>query len=287
MSTFVRPSGELVEYFDSGLDAPVLVYHHGTPAAAPLHDDLLVPARDAGLRIVELIRPGYGTSTRMLGRTVADIAVLADELAAHLGADRYVTMGWSGGGPHALATLALNDRCVAGMCLAGVGMFDQPDLDFLAGMGEENIEEFGAAVQGDAALRTYLEAAAKELVNVTGADVIQAMSSLLPAADRDVLTGELAEWLASELRWSVQDGVDSWLDDDVAFVRPWGFTLAQVTKPLSIWQGSDDLMVPLAHGEWLSAHLPHASSHLLEGHGHLSIAGPALSAGLAQLRDAL
>jgi pimeloyl-ACP methyl ester carboxylesterase len=39
-----------------------------------------------------------------------------------------------------------------------------------------------------------------------------------------------------------------------------------------IWQGSADLMVPFAHGQWLARHLPDSSVHLEEGKGHLSIA---------------
>ena len=63
-----------------------------------------------------------------------------------------------------------------------------------------------------------------------------------------------------------------WLDDDLAFVSPWGFDLAEITKPLMLWQGSEDLMVPFAHGQWLAANLPGATAHLEPNQGHVSIA---------------
>ena len=281
--TFTSTVSGNVQYIDSERGEGLLVYHHGTPAAGRMHDDLLLPAAAANLRIVELVRPGYGESERLPGRSIADVVPLADALAAHLGFETYVTMGWSGGGPHALANAALSDRCVAAMCLAGVGMFGESSLDFLAGMGQENIDEFGAAIDGEEALRVYLDREANVLRYVSGGDVIEAMSTLLPQADRELLTDEYATWFAEELRWSVANGIDGWLDDDLAFTKDWGFKLADVHSPITLWQGREDLMVPSQHGEWLADRLPDVEAHLLEGHGHLSIAGPATSEGFGFL----
>jgi pimeloyl-ACP methyl ester carboxylesterase len=50
-----------------------------------------------------------------------------------------------------------------------------------------------------------------------------------------------------------------------------------------IWQGSADLMVPFAHGQWLASRLPGASAHLEDGEGHLSIGLGKLDAMLDEL----
>lgn len=285
---FIRANGDRIEYFDSVVGSDLLIYHHGTPGAGPLHDDMLDPAKASDLRIVELVRPGYGNSTRDVGRTVADVVNLANDLADHLGFDRYVTMGWSGGGPHALANVALSPRrCVAAMTIAGVGMFNQPDLDFLNGMGQDNHDEFGAALKGEAEIRKYLEAGLNEMQQITGEQIVEMMGSLLPQEDRESLTGEFGENMAEIFRWAVHAGVDGWLDDDIAFVLPWGFELSQISCPVSIWQGATDLMVPFDHGKWLAKKIPHADVNLLDGHGHLSIGEPALSRGFAWLKGQL
>ena len=89
--------------------------------------------------------------------------------------------------------------------------------------------------------------------------------------DRSSLTGDFGDFLAQEFRQAVSVGVDGWLDDDLAFTRPWGFDLAAVTVPTYLWQGSEDLMVPFAHGEWLAARIPGVTAHLEQGEGHLSV----------------
>jgi pimeloyl-ACP methyl ester carboxylesterase len=80
------------------------------------------------------------------------------------------------------------------------------------------------------------------------------------------------DYLAETSRTSVIAGIDGWRDDDLAFVRDWGFGLGQVRVPLSIWQGGQDAMVPFGHGEWLVQAIPAARAHLLPGEGHLTLA---------------
>jgi hypothetical protein len=69
----------------------------------------------------------------------------------------------------------------------------------------------------------------------------------------------------------VESGADGWIDDDLAFVRPWGFDPAAIDRPVLIVQGGDGLMVPKAHGEWLAAHVPGATSRIDDAHGHLTL----------------
>jgi pimeloyl-ACP methyl ester carboxylesterase len=271
--TFIKlPDGRLLDIRVSGpAGGTPLVMHHGTPGS-------LVPFRSVedavhrrGLRMVTYSRAGYGGSTRRPGRSVADVVPDFAALLDHLGAERCVTLGWSGGGPHALAVAALLPDRVAGATLfAGVGPYGEPDLDFLAGMGQENIDEFGAALKGHDTLAPALAEIAAGLAGASVAQLIESTSTLMPDVDRAALQGATGEDFAAQCAESVRTGAAGWTDDDLAFVGPWGFDPAGITVPTFLWQGDADLMVPFAHGRWLAERIPGAAAHLLAGEGHIS-----------------
>jgi pimeloyl-ACP methyl ester carboxylesterase len=246
---------------------------HGTPGAGQQFPPLAEAAAARGLRLVGYSRPGYGNSSRQPGRDVAAGAPDIAAIAGRLGADRFYVAGASGGGPHALACAALlPDQVLACTTVASAAPFEADRLDFLSGMGAENIEEFGAAIAGPAELQDYLERQVPELSEVTGEQVAAALGDLVSPIDVATLTGEFAEYLAASIRGAVANGIWGWHDDDLAFVKPWGFDLADLRVPVFIWQGGQDRMVPFRHGEWLAAHVPGATARLLPDQGHLSIA---------------
>ncbi|WP_411283689.1 alpha/beta fold hydrolase [Lapillicoccus sp.] len=258
-------------------DGIPLVFHHGTPGSVRQFRAIQRAAHERGLRLVTFSRPGYGASTRQPGRRVVDAVADVAAVLAHLGTPRCLVAGWSGGGPHALATGARLPEQVAGiLCIAGVAPYDAEGLNFLEGMGEQNIDEFGLALQGEEAIRPSNEAEAVGLRNTDAAGLIEGMATLLPDVDRAVLTAEFGEDLAANFAEGLRTGVDGWVDDDLAFVAPWGFSLAEIAVPAFVWQGSEDLMVPFAHGQWLAAHIPGATPRLQQAEGHLSIGVGAL-----------
>ncbi|GAB2626957.1 alpha/beta hydrolase [Paractinoplanes abujensis] len=250
-----------------------LIFHHGTPGAARPLRYLQRAVHERGLRLVTFSRPGYGASTRAPGRAVVDVVADVQDVLDHLGAPRCLVAGWSGGGPHALATAArLPGRVAGALVIAGAAPYGADGLDFVAGMGEDNVAEFGAAARGEQDLRPYLEKEAEGMRDTDAAGLIAGLSSLLPPVDRAVLTDEFGADLTAAFTEALRPGIDGWLDDDLAFTKPWGFDLAEITVPVHLWQGSEDLMVPYAHGKWLAAHVPGVTAHLEPGEGHLSVA---------------
>lgn len=273
MDHIVLRDGRRLDYRLSGPeDGMVFVFHHGTPGAGTERRSIEGPAHERGLRVLTTSRPGYGDSTRHPGRAVVDVVDDIAQLLDSLGIEECLVGGWSGGGPHALACAARLETARAALVVAGVGVFDADGLDFLAGMGPENIEEFGAAVDGEAPLRTYLEGEREQMGEVSVNSLIATLDGLLPPVDRAVLSHELGEDMVASMEEAIRTGVDGWLDDDLAFVSPWGFDLSEVSTPVSLWQGDVDLMVPFTHGAWLAGQVPTATVHLEEGEGHLSMA---------------
>lgn len=270
----VRAAGgrDLEVLVDGPEGGTVLLFHYGTPSAAVRNPVITNPAAKRALRVVCYSRPGYASSTADPGRSVADAAQDSEAILDALGADRFVTVGWSGGGPHALACAALlAERCLAAATIAGVAPYGAPGLDWLAGMGQENIDEFNAAVEGEVLLSEFLEKAARDLKQVTGPRLASALGGLVSDVDRSALTGELADVLAESFRRAVSTGITGWRDDDLAFARPWGFELRSMRVPVAIWQGNQDRMVPFDHGRWLAANVAGAQSRLLDDEGHLSL----------------
>jgi pimeloyl-ACP methyl ester carboxylesterase len=265
--------GRSLTVYDAGdPDGRPIFFHHGTPSSGLPFERHVELARDQGVRLLSYDRAGYGDSTRMPGRAVTDVAQDVEVIADTLGLEQFATWGLSGGGPHALATAAgLADRVVAVAAAASIAPPDRPELDLTEGMGDGNIVEFGLAQQGEEALRPALE---RDFANLGQLDVpglIEAMGPFLSDVDAAALDGELGAFMLDGLRRSLAQSVDGWVDDDLAFTRPWGFELESIRAPTLVVQGRQDLMVPWAHGEWLAHNLPAAEAWLREEEGHVTL----------------
>lgn len=254
------------------LSGLTLVYHPGTPVGVTPEDDLVRACARTGIGLVSIARPGYSGSTRLPGRDIASVAADTADALSQLGVGDVVALGWSGGGPHALACGALLPQCRAVASLAGLGPNDVPGVDLDAGMAPENVEEDAAARAGEETLRPWLQAASTSMFGAEPGELIDAMGEQLPPRDREILTLERAASFAASIDEGLAGGVDGWVDDDLAFIKPWGFDPTEVPVPVAVWQGDLDTMVPVAHGRWLAHALPTSRPHLLEGEGHLSVA---------------
>jgi pimeloyl-ACP methyl ester carboxylesterase len=203
---------------------------------------------------------------------VADCAEDVAAIADALGIDRFYTAGASGGAPHALACAALlGERVIGAAALAGPAPLDADGLDWFAGMAEENVAEYTAAQEGADQLVAFLEREASQLAGATGEALNDALGGLLSDVDRQTLTRGYADHLAKSTRAAMEQGIGGWFDDDIAFIRDWGFDLGAIERPVAIWHGGQDQFVPFAHGEWVAAHVSGARAHLLRDEGHLSL----------------
>ncbi|HEU4355200.1 MAG TPA: alpha/beta fold hydrolase [Actinomycetota bacterium] len=268
------PDGrELHAQSEGDPEGMLVVMHHGSPGAAVPFPTFDRAASDRRIRLVTYSRPGFGGSSRHEGRRVVDCAPDVAALADHLGAERFLTVGWSGGGPHALACAArLPDRVLAAATIAGVAPYDAEGLDWTADMGEDNQVEYPLAATDPEAHLAWMRPHAEALAVVTPAGIVESLRSIISEVDEVSLSGALGEFEAASFRAAFRDGLWGWRDDDLAFVAPWGFDLAEIRVPVTIWQGEHDLMVPPAHGRWLVEHVPTARSGLRPEHGHLSLA---------------
>jgi pimeloyl-ACP methyl ester carboxylesterase len=267
----LRDGRTLHVYDDGDPDGNVVVSHHGTPGSGlgyPPDNEL---ARERGLRIVRYDRAGYGGSTPNPGRTVVDVVADIEDVLDSLEVERYASIGGSGGCPHSFACGARSERCLAAAAIAAPTPYPAEGLDWLAGMGKDNIDEFGFALAGPDALEPYLEQAAAELHAATAEQIKEVLASVLPPVDAAVLTGERAAHAKRSNDRALAHGIAGWRDDDIAFTRPWGFELSEIRVPTLLWQGVQDLMVPVSHARWLADRIPGVEAHISQEDGHLSI----------------
>ena len=250
--------GRTVHAYDSEAGPPgglALIWHPGSPHTGTPLPPLLSAATERGIRLVTYARPSYGTSTPFAGRNEASGADDAARVADAFGVRRFAVMGYSGGGPPALACAALHpDRVRAAVTFACLAPFTE-EFDWYAGMAKDGAVR--AARAGRAARRRY-------------ADTDEFDRDTFTDADWAALAGEWGP-LGEDAQRAERAGPDGLVDDDVALVSPWGFDLAAIAAPVLLVHGDEDRVGPYAHGEWLHRNIAGSGLWRRPGDGHVSV----------------
>ena len=261
--------GRKLHVYDCGStgagDDLVVFWHHGTPGLGAPPEPLVPAAAALGIRWVSFDRPGYGGSTRLPRRDVASMAADTRAVADALGVDRFAVLGASGGGPHALAcAAAMPGRVLGAVSIAGLAPFSAENLAWFDGMAPAGEAELRAATAGPAVLAEHLTTAAFD-------------PEIFTPADHMALAG-IWSWLGDVAGQAVQGGIDGMVDDDLAYVGPWGFDPAQLSVPVLFVHGEKDRIVPAAHSMWLANRVPEAELRLRPQAGHISVLAEGVAA---------
>jgi pimeloyl-ACP methyl ester carboxylesterase len=251
----------------------VVLSQVGTPNAGVLYRDWVQDAAGRGLTLITYDRPGYRGSSGQPGRTVADCAADVRRLSEVLGFERCVVWGFSGGGPHALACGALLDGLVAAVATIGSpAPFDAPGLDFLAGMSDEDREDYELFLSDRGEWEREAEQQRQELLAMGAGELAEQWSTGQSAADGAALRGAIGVWLHRAAHGALASGVDGWTDDDIALSHsPWGFDPASISIPVRVWHGREDRVVPFVHGRWLADAIPGAQAEMRDHDGHFTV----------------
>ena len=248
---------DLRAYDSETVDARLtIVWHHGSPQTGAILEPLLAAAGDRGIRMLSFGRANYGGSSELRDRDVASVTADVAALADAFGVERFAVAGASGGGPHALACAGmLGDRVTGVATFASLAPFDA-NIDWFGGMAADG-ESLRAAASGRAAREKYEETAEFDPTSFNDRDYA-ALTESWADLGRDV--GASAAW-----------GTVGVIDDDLAFVKPWGFNVASIGCPALLAHGGDDSVVPVSHGEWLVRAIPDAELWLRPRDGHIAI----------------
>lgn len=272
--TATAPGGRTLHAVEDGdPDGMPVVVQPGTPGGAePLYAPWVDDARSRGIRLIAYDRPGYGPSTPRPGRAVADAAADVAALADALGVDRFATWGVSGGGPHALACAALlPGRVTAAAALGSPAPYDAAGLDWFAGQAEDNVAEHRTAAAGAERLRRLLGPARSGMLAARPEQMRDGLGALLHPLDAELVEGAAAAYLLGSSQHGLAPGLDGWVDDDRAFVTPWGFDPASIRVPVLLMHGEHDGFIPVAHGRWLAARIPGVEARISGQDAHLTL----------------
>lgn len=280
-SSLTLADGRTLTYLSVGDPGgqPVL-HHHGGLVSAGDIVPLDRPAGQAGIRLIAFDRPGIAGSTLAAGRTVLDGGADAEQLIDHLGIDEVRVMGWSMGGPYALATaFRLGPRTLRTAIIAGALPLDDPatvaELNSMdrrfTGLAGEHAELLRAAAAGLGGMARF-----------TPSLWARAAGDGEGAADEAALRRDAESMASAAAAGTVQhEGV---VEEYLAWARPWGFDRADITTPVDVWRGTEDHLLPPTWASRLADGLPHAELHVVDGVGHFLLLSKAEDVFAALLR---
>jgi pimeloyl-ACP methyl ester carboxylesterase len=251
--------------------APVFLFH-GTPDSRLGKDFTDAPARERGLRILCPDRGGIGGSDPVPGRTIPGYAGELLALADALGIDRFATIGYSAGGPFALACAAGGDARVTGTALmAGAGPIDdRPGAT--EGLARSDLDMLELITTNPRRLAMSLRIQ-KWATRLVPSVATSQLSAELTQPDKDFLARRDAKEEMSFFVESLRQGPAGVMEEYRLWANAWGLDWAAVTTPVEIFQGEADHMVPMHHAEDIASRLPAGIGrlHRLPDVGHLSI----------------
>ena len=266
--------GRVAGYYEYGdPDGRAVIALHGTPACGAGFAWADGRARARGIRLLAPDRPGVGDSDRWLpgtGRTVAEYPPALQSFADALDLATFAVVGYSGGGPYALAAAyALGDRIPAAAIVSGAGQvgvwasvrdFETTDriLTQLANRVPlvANMVLNASARAANLAPRTSLRFAKFEMSRADTAVMAQFPSARAALA---------------VFSQSCRRGARGVVDDYAALGRPWGFAVEEIAVPVRCWHATADPIVPLSHSEELVRRVPRAHLSEWDDEGHLAI----------------
>jgi pimeloyl-ACP methyl ester carboxylesterase len=263
------PDGRRVTYAEFGdLDGRPVLLLHGNPGSRLACPDLATTV-ELGIRLVTVDRPGFGGSSPAPLHRLTDVADDLAHLVDHLDLGPLPVLGWSGGGPYALAFAARHASLVSrAVSLSGSGLADDPDL---ATQRTPTADDLARRLQDgdDTALREVEERFASYAANprtilettlaneadpdrrlMADPDVAAALTTMWEEGARQGAVGVAAGWAAL---WAL----------------PRGYEPADLEVPVTVWHGEADVVVPCAQARRVADALPRATMRTFPDEGHL------------------
>lgn len=221
-----------------------------------------------GIRYISTDRPGHGISTPQPARKLLDWPDDISNLADYLGIEKFFVLGWSAGGPHALACAhKLPDRVISGALVSGLAPPDRPK-PFQGYSGA--IKLLMLLGRNFPKLVYVFRRITAKYINKESDDIGEKFLKSLPEVDQKPFENiKVKEMFIADIKEGYRQGGDGPARDDIIINFPWKFNIKDIQIRFDIWQGDKDKNVPLNQGHYQADLLPNSSFHLLKDKGHM------------------
>ena len=207
----------------------------------------------ADARVIAVDRPGYGASDFLCGRSYMSWPDDIAQLVAHLNLGRYAILGFSSGGPNAMAIAASASASVSGRGAVACGLIS-PDGPYRKIGGDRMVKRIYGT-------REHTLAAFTERTERVHAEMLAGYKKMKKKDRRQVALRDLEEAVLQGLdKGPAQDGLLESGD--------WGFELSDIKIPTFLWHGEADEDVPVEVGHYVADGIAGCTSNFIPGENH-------------------
>jgi pimeloyl-ACP methyl ester carboxylesterase len=246
------------------LGKPVFFFHGG--AGSRLEHPAQVCA--VGVRIIAIDRPGHGLSDYQPERQLLDWPLDVAQLADHLQIDRFYVLGWSAGGPYALAcAYMLPDRVLAGAVAAGMAPTNRTNWTWALPVSGQAFRSAARYLPGLIGLfrrmarRTILGDAVLSKQRLLSLFSEEERAFMVASRNIDMFYDDVCEGYRSGWQGAARD--------DIIIFGTWGFDIADINVRIHIWHGDADKNIPSEASEYMHSQIPNSQATFLPGEGHM------------------
>ena len=259
--------GRHLSFYEYGVDTgnPVF-YFHGFPGS---HLDTEIfnadeLARKFNLRIIACDRPGYGDSESDPDRALLDWPDDVVAVADHLNLDNFSVLGYSGGGPYALAcAYKIPDRLDQVVVVSGMAPFD-------ANMAKNGMSMFIPKMPGF--LQNVILNGMAKSIKEDPEELITKMNKNIPAIDQEAMKDPvIKQAFINLIGEAFKQGSGGSKTDAEIYKSEWGFELEQINHPIQSWHGEADLNILIETAEDVASKLPNCKFESFPNQAHISI----------------
>ena len=247
---------------------PVILFHDLWGNRALRHPDDAILTR-LGIRLIGVDRPGYGLSARNPERGIMDVVDDIMLLSKALKLEEFSVLGYSAGGPYALAC-AFRFPEIVRRCAVVSSLPPMDDPQGFEAIHPAYARLFQMASGMEALLRLLLRGLFVLDAQREPDQYLRELAALLPSVDQQILADpqlfNLRRSIWEEIR---RNGSDPLVDEIVSLVKPWVFHLQSIRVPVDVWWGEADTFVAPFVGKRMSALIPEATLHTQPRAGHL------------------